>query len=60
MYGIKRRITYQHPMKEGVELEVVGYVIQNNETTTVVQRVDGYNIDFPTANILTNEECAKQ
>jgi hypothetical protein len=47
-------------MKEGVELEVVGYVIQNNETTTVVQRGDGYNIDFPTANILTNEECAKQ
>jgi len=56
----KVRITYQHPVKEGVELEVVGFVYDADETTTYVKRIDGYSIDIPTDKILTNEPVPKQ
>lgn len=56
----KVRITYEHPAKEGVQLEVVGEVYDTSEDTTFVKRVDGYSIDVPTANIIKTEELAKQ
>lgn len=56
----KVRITYQHPMKEDVDLEVVGFVYDQDDTTTYVKRIDGYSIDIPTDKILTNEPVPKQ
>lgn len=56
----KVRITYNHPVKDGVTLEVVGWVYDSSDETTYVKRLDGYNIDIPTGNILTNEAVPKQ
>lgn len=56
----KVRITYEHPVKEDVELEVVGFVYHTDDTTTYVKRIDGYSIDIPTDKILTNEPVPKQ
>lgn len=49
------RYTYNHPVKEGVTLEVVGKEEKIEGDTTYVRRIDGYIIDIPTANI-TNKE----
>lgn len=51
----KVRIKYKHPAKEGEELEVVGWVYSVDDTTTFVKRIDGYSIDIPTANILSQD-----
>lgn len=56
----KVRITYQHPVREDDELEVVGFVYNTDETTTYVKRIDGYSIDIPNDKILTNEPVPKQ
>jgi len=57
---VKVRVTYQHPVRPDETLEVVGYVYETDDTTTYVKRLDGYSIDIPTANILTNEAVPKQ
>lgn len=51
----KVKIVYKHPIKEGVELEVVGWVSEVTEDTTFVTRIDGYPIDILTANIVSRE-----
>lgn len=51
----KVRITYHHPVKEGETLEVVGWVLEANDETTYVKRIDGYSIDVPTANIISKD-----
>lgn len=51
----KVRIKYKHPVKEGVELEVVGFINAVTEDTTFVTRIDGYPIDILTANIISQE-----
>jgi len=51
----KVRITYKHPAKEDEELVVVGWVNDITEDTTFITRVDGYPIDIPTANIISQE-----
>jgi hypothetical protein len=51
----KVKIVYKHPIKEGVELEVVGWVNEVTENTTFVTRIDGYPIDILTANIVSQE-----
>ena len=56
----KVRIVYKHPVKEDTNLEVVGFVYNTDETTTFVKRIDGYSIDIPTANIISNEPVPKQ
>lgn len=48
---MKKKITYTHPTKEGVSLEVVGTIERVEGDTTYVRRIDGYIVDFPTANI---------
>ena len=53
--GNKVRIKYKHPVKEDVEVEVVGWVYDVDDTTTFVKRIDGYSIDIPTANILSQD-----
>lgn len=49
------RYTYNHPVKEGVTLEVVGKEEKIEGDTTYVRRIDGYIIDIPTANIINKE-----
>jgi hypothetical protein len=49
------KYTYNHPVKEGVQLEVVGKEEKIEGDTTYVRRIDGYIVDIPTANI-TNKE----
>jgi hypothetical protein len=50
------KYTYNHPVKEGVTLEVVGTGEEKVEgDTTYIRRIDGYILDVPTANI-TNKE----
>ena len=51
----KVRIIYNHPVKEGVQLEVVGFVNAVTEDTTFVTRIDGYPIDILTANIISQD-----
>lgn len=52
------RYTYNHPVKEGVVLEVVGTEERVEGDTTLVRRVDGYIIDIPTANITNKEQLS--
>jgi hypothetical protein len=49
------KYTYNHPVKEGVTLEVVGIEEKVEGDTTYVRRIDGYIVDILTANI-TNKE----
>jgi hypothetical protein len=49
------KYTYNHPVKEGVTLEVVGIEEKVEGDTTYVRRIDGYIVDIPTTNI-TNKE----
>lgn len=49
------KYTYNHPIKEGVTLEVVGIEEKVEGDTTYVRRIDGYIVDIPTTNI-TNKE----
>ena len=51
----KVKIIYNHPVKDGVQLEVVGFVNDVTEDTTFVTRIDGYPIDIPTANIISQD-----
>jgi hypothetical protein len=51
----KVRITYTHPVKPDVQLEVVGWVNDVTDDTTFITRIDGYPIDIPTANIISQE-----
>ena len=53
--GEKVRIKYKHPIKDGVELEVVGWIDEVTEDTTLVTRIDGYPIDILTINIISQE-----
>lgn len=51
----RKKITYNHPVKEGVVLEVIGTVDAVTDTTTFVQRLDGIVVDIPTTNITNTE-----
>jgi hypothetical protein len=53
---MKKKITYRHELKEGVNLEVVGEVEKVEDGRTHVRRIDDYIIDFPTANIVEEVE----
>jgi len=53
--GEKVRIKHKHPIKDGVELEVVGWIDEVTEDTTLVTRIDGYPIDILTINIISQE-----
>lgn len=47
------RVTYQHPVKENVILEVVGTMETDmNADTVLVRRIDGVLIDIPRINVL--------
>lgn len=48
----KVKIKYTHPIKEGVQLEVVGWIVRVDGDVSWVKRIDGYMIDVPTANII--------
>lgn len=56
----KVRIKYKHPLKENVELEVVGVIEKTTEDKTFVKRIDGYTIDILSTNIISQEELVKQ
>tara|TARA_X000000950_G_C13664676_1_gene557400 strand:- start:28 stop:207 length:180 start_codon:yes stop_codon:yes gene_type:complete len=49
------RYTYNHPVKEGVVLEVVGVEERVEGEYTLVRRLDGIIVDIPTANITNTE-----
>ena len=49
----KVKVTYNHPIKEDVQLEVVGWIDRVEGDTTWVKRIDGYMIDIPSANIIS-------
>jgi len=51
----KVRVTYNHPNKEGVQLEVVGWIDRVEGDITWVKRIDGYMIDIPSANIISQD-----
>jgi|TARA_B100001093_G_scaffold31806_2_gene27507 hypothetical protein len=51
----RKKITYNHQIKEGVVLEVIGTINEVNDTTTFVRRLDGIIVDIPTANITNTE-----
>tara|TARA_B110000285_G_C14904813_1_gene505033 strand:- start:30 stop:209 length:180 start_codon:yes stop_codon:yes gene_type:complete len=51
----RKKYTYNHPVKEGVELEVIGTEERVEGEYTYVRRLDGIIVDMPTANI-TNKE----
>lgn len=51
----RKKITYNHPIKDGVVLEVIGTINEVNDTTTFVRRLDGIIVDIPTANITNTE-----
>lgn len=53
--GEKVRIKYKHPIKDDVELDVVGWISEVTEDTTFVTRIDGYPIDILTVNIVSQE-----
>lgn len=56
----KVKIVYKHPIKEDVNLEVVGVIYNTDDTTTYIKRIDGYSIDIPTANIISTDAVPKQ
>jgi hypothetical protein len=56
----KVKIKYKHPIKENVELEVVGYIGKTIEDILFVTRIDGYSIDIPISNVISTEELTKQ
>lgn len=49
------KYTYNHPVKEGVVLEVIAVEEKVEGDYTFVRRLDGIIVDIPTANI-TNKE----
>ena len=54
----RKKITYNHQIKEGVVLEVIGTINEVNDTTTFVRRLDGIIVDIPTANIKNTENLS--
>ena len=55
----KVRVTYQHPVKENVILEVVG-ILESELTADVVlvRRLDGVLVDIPRLNVLKTDQLA--
>lgn len=53
------RVTYQHPIKENVVLEVVG-TLESELTADVVlvRRLDGVLVDIPRLNVLKTDQLA--
>lgn len=56
----KVRIKYWHPLKENVELEVVGRIQETTEDKMFITRIDGYTIDIDLKNIISQEDLIKQ
>lgn len=55
---MKKKITYVHELKDGVNLEVVGTIDRVEDGRTYVRRIDGYIIDMPTDNIIEEVEIS--
>lgn len=54
----RKKYTYNHPVKEGEVLEVVGTDERTEGAYTMVRRLDGIIVDIPTANITNTEELS--
>lgn len=55
----KVKITYRHPLKESVMLQVVGNLESELTAETVlVRRLDGILIDIPVGNIIQVDELS--
>ena len=53
------RVTYTHPVKENVVLEVVGTLESELTAETVlVRRIDGVLIDIPNNNVLKTDKLS--
>lgn len=52
----KYRITYNHEIKDGVVLEVVGTKEREEDGRMYIRRIDGIIVDMPTANITEEVE----
>ena len=51
----RNKYTYTHPVKEGVELEVIATEERVQGEYTYFRRLDGIIVDIPTANIINKE-----
>ena len=47
----RKKYTYNHPVKEGVELEVIATEERVEGEYTYVRRLDGIIVDMPTATL---------
>jgi hypothetical protein len=52
----KYRITYNHEIKDGVVLEVVGTKEREEDGRMYIRRIDGIIVDMPTTNITEEVE----